>query len=624
MSEKPSALSTIPPQPPAEGEYDLICTTMAESARGRWFLDEHARRNRNTDTLVVLAAIERIEAMIRGEREQQAYQSFRHDLLDMAKAITQTRAEVAAIKPEAPAPMTGSDVPQTPANRDIFAAAERLQDVAWTMRERGLDPRICRQIEVLASAILAASSLRNPDDHRAQKLGEVLNYLERRINGMLDACTEPAQALQEQALQEQALQEQALQEHAPQEQALEEQAPREQALAEEPAPTDDDAIDQVSTEQISTDLASTYQALPDEEVEAASAPLHGGNGHDAGGSHAVIVPDREEPTTPMAEPLMPVAAIPPPESPAPISADAPEPDMSVEPAPLVSEEATAPPAAEIVATPVAPAPQHDPAPAPPVRAAIPQIDIEPLVVVPMAWRKMPAEEAPAELEHAPIHVEPLFPERHTEAAAVDRAPISSPHVEATASVAADPVQPAEATAKPLFRPPEAAVVFLVEYPTPATEDARTEPTTVTSASMLEASPLPAMTHLPERLAPVAAPEASVERLAIMIADIDKEPLVPAPADTAAPAPQPQASAPQTLPPQALPPQALPPQALPPQALPPQALPPQASAPYTLPPAEPIPQPPAAPPPAATAFTAPSDPLAALRAMSPEERIALFT
>src|SRR6266508_3277745 len=101
MSEKPSALSTIPAQPPAEGEYDLICATMTESARGRWFLDEYARRNRNTDTAQVLAAIERIEAMIRGEREQQAYQSFRGDLLDMAKVIAQTRAEVATTTPDA-------------------------------------------------------------------------------------------------------------------------------------------------------------------------------------------------------------------------------------------------------------------------------------------------------------------------------------------------------------------------------------------------------------------------------------------------------------------------------------------------------------------------------------------
>jgi hypothetical protein len=392
------------------------------------------------------------------------------------------------------------------------------------MRERGLDPRICQQIESLASSILSASSLRNPDHHRAQKLGEVLHYLERRINVMLVACGGPAQQLQ--VLREQVLPEQALAE--PQE-----------------------AADENVGDPISIDLTSAYQASPDEEVEAASAPLHSGNGHDPDGIHAVIPPDQELPTAQMAEAPVanPVASVtiaakPPPESPAAV----------------VSEEPAAPPATEIAAAPVEPEPQPDPTRSATVRATIPQIEIEPLVAVPVAWHKTPHEEPPAELEHAPIPVEPLFPEQRAEA----------PAAKSTAVI-------------PLFRPPEAAVVFLVEYPT---DDAPTEATTETAASMLEAVPLP------ERLPPVAAPEASMERSAIMIADTDKEPIVPAPApaDTAA-APAPQSHA------------------------------------YSLPPAEPIPQPPAAPaapPPAAAAASAGSDPLAALRAMTPEERIALFT
>src|SRR5262245_22122614 len=313
MSEKPSALSTIPPQPPAEGEYDLICATMGESARGRWFLDEYARRNRNTDTVQVLAAIERIEGMIRGERDQQVYQSFRGDLLDMAKAIAQTRADFAAIEPRAAAPAPGAAAPAAPApNRDIFAAAERIQDVAWTMRERGLDSRISQQIEALASSILLASSLRNPDDHRTQKLGEVLHYLERRIDAMLGACAEPAQT-----------------------------------SAAQPAPGPEALL---PTEQISIEEPSAYQALPDEEVEAASVPLHGGNGHDASGIHAVVLPDEEAPAPQMAEApasipatSVTIAAEPPPESPAPVAAEGPTAAVVMEEptAPLVSDEPAA-------------------------------------------------------------------------------------------------------------------------------------------------------------------------------------------------------------------------------------------------------------------------------------------
>ena len=103
-----------------------------------------------------------------------------------------------------------------------------------------------------------------------------------------------------------------------------------------------------------------------------------------------------------------IAAEPPPESPAPVVAEEPAPP---------------PAAAEIVAAPVEPEPQPDPAPATTVRAAFPQIELEPLVVVPVAWRKTPAEEPPAELEHAPIPVEPLFPEQRAEAPAAESAAV---------------------------------------------------------------------------------------------------------------------------------------------------------------------------------------------------------
>jgi hypothetical protein len=92
MSERSLALMEV--EPPADGDYDLICATMMATVRGRRFLEEYARRNRMT----------------------------------------------------------------------------------------------CAQIEELAGAIQSALALRDPHDRRAQKLAEVLGYLEARIDAMLDAC----------------------------------------------------------------------------------------------------------------------------------------------------------------------------------------------------------------------------------------------------------------------------------------------------------------------------------------------------------------------------------------------------------------------------------------------------
>ena len=195
LALEPLALSTIPPQPPAaEGDFEAIYATVRQSARGRWFLDEYARRNRNADTNLVLAAIERIETVVRDGREREAYHSVRGDLLEMARTIAVTRAEVAETKPEGRAESKPENERRTPEGSDVFATAVRIQDVAWTMRERGFDPRTCEQIETLARSILSASALRDPNDHRTGKLGEVLQYLEQRIDRMLESWTAGAQS----------------------------------------------------------------------------------------------------------------------------------------------------------------------------------------------------------------------------------------------------------------------------------------------------------------------------------------------------------------------------------------------------------------------------------------------
>jgi hypothetical protein len=189
MTDGSLAISTMPPALPADADYDALCEALMASARGRWFLEEYAKRNRNADTGLVLDAIARVEAVVRTEQAHQASQGMRIELLEMARTIAQTRADVAEANVAEAKPERS---PSAASGTDVFAAAGRLQDVAWTMRERGLDMAMCDQISDLSTAILSASSLRaNPNDGRAQKLAEVLNSLERRIDAMLRAATEP-------------------------------------------------------------------------------------------------------------------------------------------------------------------------------------------------------------------------------------------------------------------------------------------------------------------------------------------------------------------------------------------------------------------------------------------------
>jgi hypothetical protein len=105
MADEPFALSTVAPRSGDEGDYEAICATVMESARGRWFLEEYARRNRQADTALVLAAINRLENLIQLKRAAQGSRAFRSVLLQMASAISEARGQTVALEPpEARAP----------------------------------------------------------------------------------------------------------------------------------------------------------------------------------------------------------------------------------------------------------------------------------------------------------------------------------------------------------------------------------------------------------------------------------------------------------------------------------------------------------------------------------------
>ena len=180
---------------PSEADYEAIQAAVLETWRGRWFLSEYARRNRNADTAMVLAAVERIETTIRREREASAHDRFRLNIMEMAKAISRTKEEIAAIQPdpehhgrieEATEELDAIVAATERATSGILAAAEQVQEVAWTMREQGLDAGICDQLDSRATDIYTACSFQDLTGQRISKVVAAMRYLERRINAMVE------------------------------------------------------------------------------------------------------------------------------------------------------------------------------------------------------------------------------------------------------------------------------------------------------------------------------------------------------------------------------------------------------------------------------------------------------
>jgi hypothetical protein len=92
----------LQPGAPDEADYHAFCTALSESARGRAFLAEYARRNRNADTRPLLSAIERLQISLVADpaapAEVLVKQKLRALLDDINSAQNEIEASVMAIR----------------------------------------------------------------------------------------------------------------------------------------------------------------------------------------------------------------------------------------------------------------------------------------------------------------------------------------------------------------------------------------------------------------------------------------------------------------------------------------------------------------------------------------------
>ncbi len=147
MAEEAFALSPISASAavPTEADYHAIREAFMETARGRWFLTEYAKRNRNADTAMVLEAVARIEQSIGAAHHEAAASPPSEALLEAA--LEKARAAIREQFTE-----TGFDHTLLPWRK----SARIIREIIWGLRESGADPRICNILDGQVRAIEAA------------------------------------------------------------------------------------------------------------------------------------------------------------------------------------------------------------------------------------------------------------------------------------------------------------------------------------------------------------------------------------------------------------------------------------------------------------------------------------
>jgi hypothetical protein len=190
---KAHAVASAPPSP-GEADYEAICAAVLATERGRWFLSEYARRNRQADTAELLAAIERIAARSSADAAAHwgtspggniRFERLGAELAEAADVIVRIRTELAS----ATADPAASDLafgaaagPADAARADILSAAEEIQELAWTMREQGFDSQFSDRLDRCVAICLASSR-----QDRGLPLVRKIRHMMRHLQGLIEA-----------------------------------------------------------------------------------------------------------------------------------------------------------------------------------------------------------------------------------------------------------------------------------------------------------------------------------------------------------------------------------------------------------------------------------------------------
>ena len=173
MADEAFALSPISARAarPSEEDYEAISQAFMETSRGRWFLGEYAKRNRNADTRMVLDAVARIEEALAAQQQPAAESGLAQALLAIGRRVDEAQAAAAAA-------LDGLALEQHLA--PISKGARVIKEIAWRWREIGADGRICDLLDSQVSAIEGACGQISSSDTRAA-LSAAFDLIKQRI-----------------------------------------------------------------------------------------------------------------------------------------------------------------------------------------------------------------------------------------------------------------------------------------------------------------------------------------------------------------------------------------------------------------------------------------------------------
>jgi hypothetical protein len=174
-------------------DYEAIEAAVMETERGRWFLREYARRNRNADTEVLLKAVTHLEQVILGQGLAHDRDRLRATLREMAREIALTREEAGELRKLETwfAKVSDSEplfdvvrVSKDAASMGRRAVAD-IREAATALQSSTSDKNLLRGIERSSADVEAAFDQAEAGTRTVERIVGTLRLLETRIQEML-------------------------------------------------------------------------------------------------------------------------------------------------------------------------------------------------------------------------------------------------------------------------------------------------------------------------------------------------------------------------------------------------------------------------------------------------------
>jgi hypothetical protein len=173
--------------PLSQADYEAIEAAVMETARGRWFMVEYAKRNRQADTLQLLGAIQRIERVV-GLGVQET--SREANLIEAAALISDLRADLERISGRTEARASGLAAQIEKAAGSVLAATESIQETAWSLRETGADTEACDTLDRRAAEISTAIGIVDGVVQRIDKIADTIAMLDSSLRAFGEVSRE--------------------------------------------------------------------------------------------------------------------------------------------------------------------------------------------------------------------------------------------------------------------------------------------------------------------------------------------------------------------------------------------------------------------------------------------------